>query len=93
MVMAKGSNSCFTNPDIHWSRASAPSGWMRVLASSGWVVIDSIIERGNRRLALFEFLYTGSTELLASWIDETKTRMSSISHMGSIVAVLGETYI
>jgi len=29
----------------------------------------------------------------ASWIDETKTRMSSISHMVSIVAVLGETYI
>jgi len=31
--------------------------------------------------------------VLASWIDETKTRMSSISLMGSIVAVLGETYI
>ena len=31
--------------------------------------------------------------VLASWIDETKTRMSSISHMVSIVAVLGETYI
>ena len=29
----------------------------------------------------------------ASRIDETKTRMSSISLMGSIVAVLGETYI
>ena len=28
--------------------------------------------------------------VLASWIDETKTRMSSISLMGSIVAVLGE---
>ena len=29
----------------------------------------------------------------ASRRDETKTRMSSISLMGSIVAVLGETYI
>jgi len=29
----------------------------------------------------------------ASSRDETKTRMSSISLMGSIVAVLGETYI
>jgi len=29
----------------------------------------------------------------ASWIDETKTRMSSISLMGSIVAVLGEPHI
>jgi hypothetical protein len=28
--------------------------------------------------------------VLASWIDETKTRMSSISLMGSIVAVLEE---
>ena len=31
--------------------------------------------------------------VLASWIDETNNRMSSISLMGSIVAVLGETYI
>ena len=31
--------------------------------------------------------------VLASWIDETKTRKSSISLMGSIEAVLGETYI
>ena len=29
----------------------------------------------------------------ASSRDETKTKMSSISLMGSIVAVLGETYI
>ena len=31
--------------------------------------------------------------VLASWIDETKTRMSSISLMGSIVAGLSETNI
>ena len=31
--------------------------------------------------------------VLASWIDETKTRKSSISLMGSIVAVLGEPNI
>jgi hypothetical protein len=31
--------------------------------------------------------------VLASRIDETKTKMSSISLMGSIVAVLGEAYI
>jgi len=29
----------------------------------------------------------------ASWIDETKTRMSSMSLIGSVVAGLGETYI
>tara|TARA_B110000881_G_scaffold100897_1_gene88626 strand:- start:21 stop:134 length:114 start_codon:yes stop_codon:yes gene_type:complete len=33
------------------------------------------------------------TVVLASWIDETKNRMSSISLMGSIVAVLGELNI
>ena len=32
-------------------------------------------------------------DVLASWIDETKTRMSSISLMGSIVAVLGQPNI
>ena len=31
--------------------------------------------------------------VLASRIDETKTRMSSISLMGSIVTVLGEPHI
>jgi hypothetical protein len=31
--------------------------------------------------------------VLARRIDETNNRMSSISLMGSIVAVLGETYI
>ena len=32
-------------------------------------------------------------DVLASKIDETKTKMSSISLMGSVVAVLGEPHI
>ncbi len=33
------------------------------------------------------------TVVLASWIDETKTRMRSMSLMGSVVAGLEETYL
>jgi hypothetical protein len=32
-------------------------------------------------------------DVLTSWIDETKTRKSSMSLIGSIVAVLGEPNI
>jgi len=45
------------------------------------------------RMSCFLVEMPADAVVLARRINETKTRMSSISLMGSIVAVLGETYI
>jgi len=45
------------------------------------------------RMSCFLVEMPADAVVLASRIDETKTKMSSISLMGSIVAVLGEAYI
>ena len=44
-------------------------------------------------MSFFLVEMTADAVVPASSRDETKTRMSSISLMGSIAAVLGETYI